>query len=302
MTIRLDDKVVIVTGAGGGLGRAHALLFARHGARVVVNDLGGSTHGEGASASAADRVVAQIREEGGTAVANHDSVTDGQRIVEQALDSFGRVDVVINNAGILRDKTFHKMEDSDWELVYQVHLEGAYKVTRAAWPHLREQNWGRVIFTASTSGIYGNFGQANYGAAKLGLYGLTRTLAIEGRKNGILVNAIAPTGGTRMTEGLIPPQVFEQLKPELVSPLVVYLGSDDCQDSGGLYEVGGGWVGKVRWERSLGVGFDPREGFSPDDIAANWQQIGNFDNAVHPQDSLQALQQMMANLQKYPQG
>lgn len=302
MTIRLDDKVVIVTGAGGGLGRAHALLFARHGARVVVNDLGGSTHGEGASASAADRVVAQIREEGGTAVANHDSVTDGQRIVKQALDSFGRVDVVINNAGILRDKTFHKMEDSDWEQVYQVHLEGAYKVTRAAWPHLREQNWGRVIFTASTSGIYGNFGQANYGAAKLGLYGLTRTLAIEGRKNGILVNAIAPTGGTRMTEGLIPPQVFEQLKPELVSPLVVYLGSDDCQDSGGLYEVGGGWVGKVRWERSLGVGFDPREGFSPDDIAANWQQIGNFDNAVHPQDSLQALQQMMANLQKYPQG
>ncbi|WP_026001354.1 SDR family oxidoreductase [Pseudomonas donghuensis] len=302
MTIRLDEKVVIVTGAGGGLGRAHALLFARHGARVVVNDLGGSTHGEGASVSAADRVVAQIREAGGTAVANHDSVTDGQRIVEQALDSFGRVDVVINNAGILRDKTFHKMEDSDWEQVYQVHLEGAYKVTRAAWPHLREQNWGRVIFTASTSGIYGNFGQANYGAAKLGLYGLTRTLAIEGRKHGILVNAIAPTGGTRMTEGLIPSQVFEQLKPELVSPLVVYLGSDDCQDSGGLYEVGGGWVGKVRWERSLGVGFDPREGFSPEDIAANWQQIGDFDNAVHPQDSLQALQQMMANLQKYPQG
>ncbi|UVL25187.1 SDR family oxidoreductase [Pseudomonas donghuensis] len=302
MTIRLDEKVVIVTGAGGGLGRAHALLFARHGARVVVNDLGGSTHGEGASVSAADRVVAQIREAGGIAVANHDSVTDGQRIVEQALDSFGRVDVVINNAGILRDKTFHKMEDSDWEQVYQVHLEGAYKVTRAAWPHLREQNWGRVIFTASTSGIYGNFGQANYGAAKLGLYGLTRTLAIEGRKHGILVNAIAPTGGTRMTEGLIPPQVFEQLKPELVSPLVVYLGSDDCQDSGGLYEVGGGWVGKVRWERSLGVGFDPREGFSPEDIAANWQQIGDFDNAVHPQDSLQALQQMMANLQKYPQG
>nr|WP_095162478.1 SDR family oxidoreductase [Pseudomonas sp. Irchel 3F5] len=302
MTIRLDDKVVIVTGAGGGLGRAHALLFARHGARVVVNDLGGSTHGEGASASAADRVVAQIREAGGTAVANHDSVTDGQRIVEQALDSFGRVDVLINNAGILRDKTFHKMEDSDWEQVYQVHLQGAYKVTRAAWPHLREQNWGRVIFTASTSGIYGNFGQANYGAAKLGLYGLTRTLAIEGRKNSILVNAIAPTGGTRMTEGLIPPQVFEQLKPELVSPLVVYLSSDDCQDSGGLYEVGGGWVGKVRWERSLGVGFDPREGFTAEDIAANWQQIGSFDNAVHPNDSLEALQQMMANLQKYPQG
>ncbi|MND98486.1 putative short-chain type dehydrogenase/reductase [compost metagenome] len=266
----------------------------------MVNDLGGSTHGEGASASAADRVVAQIREAGGTALANHDSVADGARIVEQALDTFGRVDVLINNAGILRDKTFHKMEDSDWEQVYQVHVEGAYKVTRAAWPHLREQNWGRVIFTASTSGIYGNFGQANYGMAKLGLYGLTRTLAIEGRKHNILVNAIAPTGGTRMTEGLIPPQVFEQLKPELVSPLVVYLGSEQCQDSGGLYEVGGGWVGKVRWERSLGVGFDPHQGFSPEDVAANWQTIGDFTDAVHPRDSLEALQQMMANLQQFP--
>ncbi|WP_175652069.1 SDR family oxidoreductase [Pseudomonas sp. Marseille-P9899] len=298
-SVRLEDKVVIVTGAGGGLGRAHALLFARHGAKVVVNDLGGSTHGEGANASAADRVVAQIREAGGTAVANHDSVTDGQRIVEQALDSFGRVDVVVNNAGILRDKTFHKMDDADWDLVYKVHVEGAYKVTRAAWPHLREQNWGRVIFTSSTSGIYGNFGQANYGMAKLGLYGLTRTLALEGRKSGVLVNAIAPTGGTRMTEGLIPPQVFEQLKPELISPLVVYLGSEQCQDSGNLYEVGGGWIGQVRWERSLGAGFDPQQGFSVEDVAANWGRIGDFEGAVHPKDSLEALQQMMANLQAF---
>ncbi|MDR0278464.1 MAG: SDR family oxidoreductase [Paucimonas sp.] len=301
-SVRLEDRVVIVTGAGGGLGWAHALLFARHGAKVVVNDLGGSTHGEGANASAADRVVAEIREAGGQAVANHDSVTDGQRIVEQALDSFGRVDVVVNNAGILRDKTFHKMEDPDWDLVYKVHVEGAYKVTRAAWPHLREQNWGRVIFTSSTSGIYGNFGQANYGMAKLGLYGLTRTLALEGRKSGVLVNAIAPTGGTRMTEGLIPPQVFEQLKPELISPLVVYLGSEQCQDSGNLYEVGGGWIGQVRWERSLGVGFDPQGGFSVEEVAANWGRIGDFEGAVHPQDSLQALQQMMANLQKFARG
>lgn len=298
-SIRLDEKVVIVTGAGGGLGRAHALLFARHGARVVVNDLGGSSHGEGASVSAADQVVAQIRLAGGTAVASHESVTDGARIVEQALDTFGRVDVLVNNAGILRDKTFHKMDDSDWEQVYRVHVEGAYKLTHAAWPHLREQNWGRVIFTSSTSGIYGNFGQANYGMAKLGLYGLTRTLALEGRKHDILVNAIAPTGGTRMTEGLIPPQVFEQLKPELISPLVVYLGSAQCQDTGGLYEVGGGWVGKVRWERSLGVGFDPRQGMSVEDIAAHWQAIGDFEGAVHPRDSLEALQQMMANLHKY---
>ncbi|WP_218422310.1 SDR family oxidoreductase [Stutzerimonas stutzeri] len=297
--IRFEDKVVIVTGAGGGLGRAHALLFARHGARVVVNDLGGSTQGEGANSSAADRVVEEIRQAGGQAVANHDSVTDGAHIVQQALDTYGRIDVVVNNAGILRDKTFHKMEDADWDLVYRVHVEGSYKVTRAAWPHMREQGFGRVIFTASTSGIYGNFGQSNYGMAKLGLYGLTRTLALEGRKNNVLVNAIAPTGGTRMTEGLIPPQVFEQLKPELVSPLVVYLGSEQCQDTGGLFEVGGGWMGKVRWERSLGVGFDPKAGFDAESVAAQWQQICNFENAAHPADNIEALKEMMANLQKH---
>ncbi|WP_437269897.1 SDR family oxidoreductase [Stutzerimonas balearica] len=297
--IRFEDKVVIVTGAGGGLGRAHALAFARHGAKVVVNDLGGSAQGEGANSHAADRVVEEIRQAGGTAVANHDSVTEGARIVEQALDSFGRVDVVVNNAGILRDKTFHKMEDADWDLVYRVHVEGAYKVTRAAWPLMREQGYGRVIFTASTSGIYGNFGQSNYGMAKLGLYGLTRTLALEGRKNNILVNAIAPTGGTRMTEGLIPPQVFEQLKPELVSPLVVYLASEQCQETSGLFEVGGGWMGKVRWERSLGVGFDPHGGFDAEDVAANWQRICDFENAAHPADNLEALKEMMANLQKH---
>ncbi|VVO12061.1 SDR family oxidoreductase [Pseudomonas fluorescens] len=298
-SVQFQDKVVIVTGAGGGLGRAHALLFARHGAKVLVNDLGGSTQGEGANASAADRVVAEIREAGGIAEANHDSVTDGDKIVQNALDAFGRVDVVVNNAGILRDKTFHKMDDSDWDLVYRVHVEGAYKVTRAAWPHLREQGYGRVIFTASTSGIYGNFGQSNYGMAKLGLYGLTRTLALEGRKNNILVNAIAPTGGTRMTEGLIPPQVFERLKPELVSPLVVYLGSEACQETSGLFEVGGGWIGKTRWERSLGIGFDPEAGFSPADVAAHWQQICDFEGAAHPKDNIEALKEMMANLQKY---
>jgi NAD(P)-dependent dehydrogenase (short-subunit alcohol dehydrogenase family) len=297
--ISFEDKVVIVTGAGAGLGRAHALLFARHGARVVVNDLGGSAHGEGASQSAANLVVAEINQAGGQAVANHDSVTDGAKIVENALDAFGRVDVVVNNAGILRDKSFVKMEDADWDLVYRVHVEGAYKVTHAAWPHLREQNYGRVIFTSSTSGIYGNFGQGNYAMAKLGLYGLTRTLALEGRKSNILVNAIAPTGATRMTEGLLPPDVFELLKPELVSPLVVYLGSEQCQDSAGLFEVGGGWIGKVRWERSLGAGFNPRIGFSPEDVAQHWQAINDFGDAVHPQDNLEALKEMMANLHKF---
>ena len=297
--VQFEGKVVVVTGAGGGLGRAHALLFARHGAQVVVNDLGGSAQGVGASSSAADQVVAEIRAAGGTAVANHDSVTDGGKIIQNALDAFGRVDVVVNNAGILRDKSFQKMEDPDWDLVYKVHVEGAYKITHAAWPYLREQNYGRLIFTASTSGIYGNFGQANYGMAKLGLYGLTRTLALEGRKNNILVNAIAPTGATRMTEGLLPPQVFEQLKPELVSPLVVYLGSEACQETSGLFEVGGGWIGKVRWERSLGAGFDPRTGFSPDDVAAHWAQICDFEGAAHPRDNMEAMKEMLANLQRF---
>jgi len=236
---------------------------------------------------------------GGTAVANPDSVVDGDKIVQCAMDNFGRIDVVVNNAGILRDKSFVKMTDADWDLVYKVHVEGAYKVTHAAWPHMKDNNFGRVIFTSSTSGIYGNFGQANYGMAKLGLYGLTRTLAIEGQKNNILVNAIAPTGGTRMTEGLFPAGAFDKLKPELVSPLVVYLCSEQCQETSSLFEVGGGWMGKVRWERSLGIGFNPDEGFSVEDVAANFEQLCSFEGAVHPKNNIEALKELMANIQKF---
>lgn len=297
--IRFDDKVVIVTGAGGGIGRAHALLFAKHGAKVIVNDLGGSTQGEGANSEAALKVVEEIKAAGGTAIANPDNVINGDRIVECAMDNFGRIDVVVNNAGILRDKSFPKMTDEDWDLIYRVHVEGAYKTTKAAWAHMKENNFGRVIFTSSTSGIYGNFGQANYGMAKLGLYGFTRTLAIEGRKNNIFVNAIAPTGGTRMTEGLFPPGAFDKLKPELVSPLVAYLCSEQCQETGSLFEVGGGWMGKVRWERSLGIGFNPDEGFTPEDVAANFEKLCSFEGAVHPKDNIEALKELMANIQKF---
>lgn len=297
--IRFDDKVVIVTGAGGGIGRAHALLFAKHGAKVIVNDLGGSTQGEGANSEAALKVVEEIKAAGGTAIANPDNVINGDRIVECAMDNFGRIDVVVNNAGILRDKSFPKMTDEDWDLIYKVHVEGAYKTTKAAWAHMKENNFGRIIFTSSTSGIYGNFGQANYGMAKLGLYGFTRTLAIEGRKNNIFVNAIAPTGGTRMTEGLFPPGAFDKLKPELVSPLVAYLCSEQCQETGSLFEVGGGWMGKVRWERSLGIGFNPDEGFTPEDVAANFEKLCSFEGAVHPKDNIEALKELMANIQKF---
>ena len=289
----LQGRVAIVTGAGGGLGRQHALYLARKGARVVINDL---------DQAAADRVVAEIESAGGTAIAVAGSVTDEaavQAVVERSLAKWGRIDILVNNAGILRDKSLAKMTDADWDLVYRVHVEGAYKVTHATWPYMKDSNFGRVIFTASTSGIYGNFGQANYGMAKLGLYGLTRTLAIEGRKNNIFVNAIAPTGGTRMTEGLFPEGAFDKLKPELVSPLVAFLCSDECKETGSLFEVGGGWMGKVRWERSLGIGFNPDEGFTPDDVAANFDKLCDFEGAVHPKDNIEALRELMANIQKF---
>src|SRR3990167_6642397 len=238
--IRFDDRVVIVTGAGNGLGKCHALEFGRRGAKVVVNDLGGSAFGEGASKNAADLVVEEIIAAGGEAVANYDSVTDGEKIVQSAMDNFGRIDIVINNAGILRDKSFAKMTEEDWDLVYQVHVKGAFKVSHAAWPHMREKNFGRLIFTASAAGIYGNFGQANYSMAKLGLHGLSQTLAAECKKANILVNTIAPVAGSRMTETILPPALVEQLKPAYVTPLVIKLCAEHSQDTGQLFEVGAG--------------------------------------------------------------
>lgn len=295
--LRFDDRVVVVTGAGNGLGKSHALEFARRGARVVVNDLGGSAFGDGASKTAADQVVEEIGAAGGEAVANHDSVTYGDRIIECALDNFGRIDVVINNAGILRDKSFHNMTEEDWDLVYNVHVKGAFKISHAAWPHLREQEYGRLIFTASAAGIYGNFGQANYAMAKLGLHGLAQTLAIEGAKKNIVVNTIAPIAGSRLTATIMPPQIIEQLKPGFVTPLLVKLCHESHTDSGGLYEVGAGWIGKLRWERTRGYGFPVNAPLSAEQIEAQWQQITDFTDADHPASGQQALMAIMANLQ-----
>ncbi|HET8706729.1 MAG TPA: SDR family oxidoreductase [Pseudomonadales bacterium] len=295
--IRFDDRVVVVTGAGGGLGRAHALAFAQRGAKVVINDLGGTHTGEGASKRAADAVVDEIVALGGEAVANYDSVTDGDKIIQTALDNFGRIDVLINNAGILRDKSFSKMTDDDWDLVYKVHVEGAYKCTKAAWQHMLNQEYGRIVFTASAAGIYGNFGQANYAMAKLGLHGMAQTLAIEGKKKNVIVNTIAPVAGSRMTETILPPQMIEALKPEFVSPLVVFLSSEQNTDAGGLYEVGAGWVGKLRWERTKGVGFNIGTGFNVDDVAEAWSQIGDFTDATHPKNVQEAGMQIFMNLQ-----
>ncbi len=232
--LRFDGKVVIVTGAGNGLGRSHALALGARGAKVVVNDLGGSHTGDGKSATAADKVVSEIKAAGGQAVANYDSVEDGDAIIKTAVDAFGRVDVLINNAGILRDVSFQKMTEADWDLVYRVHVRGAFKTSFAAWPVMREQKYGRIIFTASAAGIYGNFGQANYSMAKLGLVGLGNTLAIEGKKNNVIVNTIAPIAGSRMTETVLPPDLLEALKVEYVTALVVKLCHESHDDGGGL--------------------------------------------------------------------
>ena len=295
--VRFDDRVVIVTGAGNGLGKCHALAFARRGAKVIVNDLGGSAHGEGASTTAAQAVVDEIRAMGGEAAANYDSVTDGDKIVQCALDNFGKIDVVVNNAGILRDVSFHKMTDADWDLVYNVHVRGAYKVTHAAWPHMRDKAYGRVIFTASAAGIYGNFGQANYSMAKLALHGLCQTLALEGKKYNITSNTIAPIAGSRLTATIMPPQILEQLKPEFVSPLVLKLCAETHTETSGLYEVGAGWIGKLRWNRTLGHGFPISKELTPEQISEQWDVITDFSKSSFPGSGQEALMQIMQNLQ-----
>ncbi len=281
--LRFDNRIAIVTGAGGGLGRQHALLLGRLGAKVVVNDLGGGMHGDGAGGHrAADVVVDEIRAAGGEAVANYDSVENGEAIVQSALDAFGSVDIVINNAGILRDVSFAKMSPADWELVHKVHLTGAMRVTHAAWPVMRGKGYGRIIMTSSAAGIYGNFGQTNYGAAKLGLLGLANCLAEEGKAKGIHVNTIAPIAASRMTETIMPPEVLARLKPEAVSPLVAWLCHESCTETKGVFEVGAGYVSKLRWERAVGARFGENENFGVDDVAARWSEITDFSTGEYP--------------------
>jgi NAD(P)-dependent dehydrogenase (short-subunit alcohol dehydrogenase family) len=245
--IRYDGRVAIVTGAGGGLGRTYALQLASRGASVVVNDLGGSTDGTGAGSSMADAVVKEITEAGGQAVANYDSVATpegGEGIVKTAIDNFGKVDILINNAGILRDKTFAKLEPKDLEIVLDVHLKGAFFVTQPAFRSMKENNYGRVVFAASGAGIFGNFGQTNYGAAKMGLGGLSNVLAVEGAKYNIKCNVIAPIAKTRLTESLLGPMA-DALDPEYVTPLVGYLVSENCELTHEIFDVGGGRYARI---------------------------------------------------------
>jgi NAD(P)-dependent dehydrogenase (short-subunit alcohol dehydrogenase family) len=272
--IRFDGKVAIVTGAGGGLGRQHALELARRGAKVVVNDLGGAMDGSGGGSDAANKVVEEIKAAGGEALANGSSVTDDvgvQRIVCDAMDAWGRIDILVANAGILRDKTFAKMELGDFQVVVDVHLFGTVKPAKAVWEIMRNQNYGRIVVTTSSSGLYGNFGQSNYGAAKLGVIGFMNTLKLEGQKNNIHVNAISPVAATRMTENLgMPPQVFEQLKPEYVTPGVIFLCSEEAP-TGAILTAGAGGFALSRIVETEGVYLGPKA--SVEDVRDNWAKI-----------------------------
>ncbi|QDX82804.1 serine/threonine protein kinase [Denitratisoma sp. DHT3] len=282
--LRFDGQVIAITGAGNGLGRSHALLLASRGARVVVND----PARDAAGSSAAEQVVAEIRAAGGVACASLDSVLEGERIVEAALDAFGRIDGVINNAGFIRDRAFHNLSDAEWQAVVDVHLQGAYRVTHAAWPHLRQQNYGRVLFTVSAAGIYGNFGQANYGSAKLALYGLARTLAVEGARHNIRVNAVAPIAASQMMGARMPESWQARMTPEAVSPVVAWLCHADCPETGGLFEAGGGWFAKLRWERSAGATIGDHAPLTPEAVARQWAVATSFAAADHPADVTEA--------------
>jgi NAD(P)-dependent dehydrogenase (short-subunit alcohol dehydrogenase family) len=273
----VQDRVVVVTGAGGGLGREYALTLAKEGASVIVNDLGGSRDGTGAGHNMADQVVEEIKAAGGRAAANYDSVAEpegAENIIKTAIDEFGKVDGVVSNAGILRDGTFHKMSFENWDAVLKVHLYGGYNVIRAAWPHFREQSFGRVVVATSTSGLFGNFGQANYGAAKLGLVGLINTLAQEGAKYNIKTNAVAPIAATRMTEDILPPEVLKNLTPDFVAPVVAYLCSEEVPDTDSIFIVGGGKVQRTALFQNEGVTFKAPP--SVDEIAAHWAEIDDL--------------------------
>ena len=275
--IRFDGKVAIVTGAGGGLGRQHALELARRGAKVVVNDLGGSMDGSGGSSDAAVKVVEEIKALGGEAIGNGSSVTDDAGVammVKQAMDAWGRIDILIANAGVLRDKSFSKMDIADFEFVMNVHLMGTVKPTKAVWEIMKTQNYGRIIVTTSSTGLYGNFGQANYGAAKLSLVGFMNTMKIEGQKNNIHVNAISPVAATRMTENLgMPPEFLEKLAPEAVTPGVMYLCSEEAP-TGAILTAGAGVFSLARIYETEGVHLSGKD-LSAEGVRDHWARIAD---------------------------
>tara|TARA_B100001250_G_scaffold229399_1_gene196932 strand:- start:63 stop:962 length:900 start_codon:yes stop_codon:yes gene_type:complete len=280
MTISFKDKVVIVTGSGNGLGRSHALQFAQRGAKIVVNDLGGAVDGSGGSSEAAEKVVDEINQNGGEAIANGSSVTDKagvKKLVEDTMAAFGRIDVLVNNAGVLRDKSFGKMALDDFEFVVDVHLMGSVYCTKAVWPIMVEQNYGRIVMTSSSSGVYGNFGQTNYGAAKLGVVGFMNSLKIEGQKYNIKVNSLIPVAATRMTESLMPKEALEKLQPDVVSPAVLFMASEDAP-TGIMLSAGAGVYALAQIIQAPGVALTGDDA-NPDKIAERWNEISDMSEA-----------------------
>ena len=301
--IRFDGRVAIVTGAGAGLGRVYALELARRGARVMVNDLGGARDGSGeGSKNPADQVVAEIQDLGGEAVANYDSVASvegGENIVQTALDAFGTVDILINNAGILRDKTFFKMEPQYWQAVLDVHLNGAYHVTRPAFEVMKKKGYGRILMTTSAAGLYGNFGQSNYTAAKMGLVGLMNTLKLEGEKYDIKVNTIAPVAASRLTADILPPDFIDQLKPELVAPMALYLVSEQCPVSGNVYNAGMGNFNRVAIVTGPGARVSTGENISaPEQLMAQWEKLTDLQGAREYWNATEQIGDMLQALSK----
>ncbi len=280
--VRFDGRVAIVTGAGGGLGRAHALLLASRGAKVVVNDLGGARDGTGAGTAMADQVVKEIVDAGGEAVPDYhgvDTAAGGEAIVKTALDAYGKVDILINNAGILRDRAFHNLTEEDWDRVLAVHLKGAYCVTQPAFRVMRQNGYGRIVFTTSAAGLYGNFGQTNYGSAKMALVGLMNTLKIEGQKYNILANTIAPLAASRLTADVMPPPMLEKLKPELVSPMVAYLCSEECQESGSVFTAAAGYFGRAAMVEGKGIYVEHDGQISIEQVRDNLARIKDLTGA-----------------------
>ncbi len=276
MTIRYDDRVAIVTGAGAGLGRSHAMLLASRGAKVVVNDPGGAVDGRGGQHAVADTVVAEIKAAGGEAVANYNSVADAaaaQRIIDTAVNTWGRLDILVNNAGVLRDKAFNNMDLADYEFVNQVHHFGTVYCTKAAWPVMRKQQYGRIVVTTSGSGTVGNFGQSNYGAAKMAVNGFINVLRFEGAKYNIRINAISPSALTRMTKSLLPPDIAPYMKPELVSPAVAWLCSEECDQNGEIIAATAGGYARVQYFVTEGVQFDPEQPVTIEMIAKSIEKF-----------------------------
>lgn len=280
--IRFNERVAVVTGSGGGLGRSYALMLASLGAKVVVNDLGGEVDGTGSGTSMAEQAVEKIRDAGGEAVPNFESVADwksAQKVIDTAIDNYGRIDILINNAGILRDKSMLKMDIQDWELVQKVHLWGSFFCTKAAMPHMREQDYGRIVFVASDAGLYGNFGQTNYSAAKLGIVGLMNAVKLEGAKHNILANTIVPAAGTRMTATVMPPEILDRLKPECVAPMVAWLCSEQCKASGMVITAGAGYFSRAAVVEGPGVFFSLDQEITADMVAEKIDQIMDISGA-----------------------